>query len=254
MMMLDIIKSWVQSRGKNNILLHSLLSKYRRLKRYSEFYIKDTSLPEYIQLEPTTKCNCNCITCGRKTSRSHLLKKDLSLDEFKRIISEIPSLKTVQLQGIGEPLMCDNFEEIIVYGLSKGIIFNTNSNATLLDDHNIDFVLKHFKVFNISFDSMIKENFEKIRIGADFDKIVHNIKRLIARKKELGAETRIVLYFVVTHRNYNELPLFFDFCENIGAEAEIRECMHWLWMNPEHKEYSEVTDFINSCRSVRDDI
>ena len=254
MVVLEKIILWVKHKEKRNIFWRSLALKYRVLRKYFDYYVKDMFLPRHIQIEPTTNCNCNCIICIRKTLDPRLLKKDLSLGKFKRIISQIPSLKAVQLQGIGEPLLCKDLEAILEFGVSKNIVFTTNSNATILDDYNISLILRHLSVFCISFDSVIKENFEKIRVGADFDKVLHNIKMLAEKKKETGSKTRIVLYFVVTHLNYNELPLYFDLCEALGAEAEVRECMNWLWATPEHSDYFKVMDFIRNCGLVRDDI
>ncbi|MFA5321229.1 MAG: radical SAM protein [Smithella sp.] len=248
------VKEELNSSIKSNRALSDCLNvfrpKYRLLKRYVDFYTKDRFPPRHIQLEPTTKCNCNCIICGRNKSNA----RDLELTEFKRIISQIPSLQLVQLQGMGEPVLCEDFEDMVKFGVSRNIEFTTNSNATVLDDNKIELILSYFKAFYISFDSVIKENFERIRVGADFDKVLYNIRRLAARKKELEGKTKIVLYFVVTHLNYRELPLFFNLCEDLGFEAEVRECMNWMWLNPEHNEYQEAVNFISNCEKVRDDV
>jgi len=61
-------------------------------------------LPTFIQLEPTTKCNYKCIMCSRSSLSPSRLNRDMSLSEFKFIIDQIPSLKSVHLQGLGEPI------------------------------------------------------------------------------------------------------------------------------------------------------
>jgi MoaA/NifB/PqqE/SkfB family radical SAM enzyme len=230
-----------------------ILGKLYAIIRYYLLSTKGYPMPSYIQLEPTTKCNCMCPTCTRKTLSSNRQNKDLSLEEFKKIISQIPTLKQIKLQGMGEPLLCPDLRRILAHGIAKGIDFTTISNGTMLSDENIDLVLTYFKSFTISFDAGTKATFEKTRVGADYEKVIHNIEKLMKRKNELESKTVISLNFVATHLNFREIPLFFELGEKLGIDnIGVVEVENWLI--PTQKEYREKNQFIKLSREIKKDI
>ncbi|MCM8819214.1 MAG: radical SAM protein [Candidatus Omnitrophica bacterium] len=184
--MLKKVKDLVYKKILKKISLWDTFSKYYiSTKRYIDFVIlnKNLPLPSSIQVEITTKCNCKCIACSRGTLNPSRLNKDMSLDEFKKIISQIHSLKWVQLSGLGEPLFHKNLKDILVYAVSKGIYLTTNTNGTTLNEDNIDLILKYFHTIVFSFDSVYKENFERIRSGANYDSVCRNIRELVKKER-----------------------------------------------------------------------
>lgn len=63
----------------------------------------------------TNYCNANCIFCNQRFNDKS--RKEISLDEFKIIISNIPILSVEQFHftGGGEPLLCPDLFKIIKY-------------------------------------------------------------------------------------------------------------------------------------------
>jgi sulfatase maturation enzyme AslB (radical SAM superfamily) len=57
-----------------------------------------------LDIEPTTKCNLDWKYCQVPWSNRSTKVKDLSLNQFKWIIDQFPSLQFIKLQGMGEPL------------------------------------------------------------------------------------------------------------------------------------------------------
>ncbi len=86
-------------------------------------------IPLWIYLEPTTKCNFNCITCSRKSLLNTRINKSLSFDNFKFILKEIPTLKRIHLQGLGELLLTKDIWKIAQYAKIKGIKLTTTIMA-----------------------------------------------------------------------------------------------------------------------------
>jgi radical SAM protein with 4Fe4S-binding SPASM domain len=82
----------------------------------------------------------------------------------------------------------------------------------------------------ISFDSHIPEIYERIRVGAKYEKVLGNIKEIL----QVAAEEKTPLGFVVVlmAENADHLPDYIDFIADIGgteARAEIRiQRMHHL--------------------------
>ena len=227
------------------------LAKWFKKKSFFKQFIaqKNMPLPEWIQLEPTPRCNLHCGTCTRETMAPERLNKDLSLDEFKKIVSQFPTLKEIKFQGMGEPLLCRSLKSMLEYGTSIGIRFTMISNGTILTDENIELVLKYISHFTISVDAGSKQTFEKVRAGANYERVMENISKLIKQKTELKSKTLIAMSFVVTHLNYHEIPTFIELCEKVGAdEFGLVEVENWLM--PTQEEYESSKEFIRLAREV----
>ena len=108
-------------------------------------------LPYFIQLEPTTKCNFSCVMCTRKKLSKSRLNQELTLEDFRYIIKQLPTLIKVKLQGYGEPFLCSELHDILSFGRENGISFTTTTNGSLLHK-NLDLV-KFFDEIIVSIDT-----------------------------------------------------------------------------------------------------
>lgn len=209
--------------------------------------------PKAIQLEPTTKCNFNCITCTRKNLSKSRLNKDLTVQGFQRILESIPTLKVIKLQGLGEPLMNLHIWEILEYGRKMGIKFSITTNGSLLNPVNIKRALKYFDSICISIDSTNPDTFEYIRRGARYEEIIRNLKSLIEVKREIGAKTEVGVNFVASHLNYHEIPDLCGFASELGLNfIYVVEVENWI--TPKEKEYLSTLEFIREARRVKAEI
>jgi MoaA/NifB/PqqE/SkfB family radical SAM enzyme len=202
-------------------------------------------LPCYAQIEPTTKCNFNCLACTRKSLSINRLNRDLSFEKFRLIIEQIPTLKRIKLQGLGEPFLCSELKEILEFGKEKDISFETFTNGSVLKD-NLH-LISYFDYIFISFDASLKEKFEVIRKGSNFDQIIENLKKCIDFKTKNKLRTKIGLNVVVSHLNYKEIPeiikraisLRLDFVLFVEVEN---------WFIPAEDEYLTFREFIKQSR------
>lgn len=210
-------------------------------------------LPMAIQIEPTTKCNFDCITCTRKSLARSRLDKDLSLEDFQLIVSSIPTLKIVKLQGLGEPLANPQIWDILRYGKSKGIMFSTTTNGSLLNSANIENALKYLDAICVSIDSINPETLESLRKGARYDVIVGNLKKLIEAKRRVKAKTRVGINFVASHLNYTEISDLCELAHRIGLDfIYVVEVENWL--TPMESKYFSQSAFIKEARKVSEEI
>ena len=235
-----------------------LLLKEKRFPSYSEIVyrvgIKRESmpLPAHIQIEPTTRCNLNCITCSRKSLSTSRFNKTLSLDEYKHIIDQIPSLKSVQLSGLGEPLLTRDLEHIAKYTKEKNIKLSTNTNGSLINEKNADTLLNFFDQINISIDSAKADSYNTIRSGGDFTKLIENINMITRKKATSNSKTKLFLTFTVTHKNYRELTEYLALCRQLHVNCAVVEVENWYV--PSQDKYKEMFEFIENSRSVSNDI
>jgi radical SAM protein with 4Fe4S-binding SPASM domain len=111
----------------------------------------------------------------------------MKLDLFRNIIDQAAAANVheVALFLGGEPLLHKELPEMIKYVSEKGLESRVYTNACLLDrewserllDSGLDFL-------GVSIDGDNKEEYESVRIGADFDEVVSNIRTFLELKKE----------------------------------------------------------------------
>jgi len=244
---------------KKVIKLIRFIKREHRLPTYQEILShlkvkrKIMPLPVFIQLEPTTRCNLNCVMCTRSKMNPSRLNQDLSLEKFKYILKEIPTVKKIKLQGMGEPLLTKDLWKITQYGISKKKKFTTIINGTLINKENVDLLLKNFVEVTVSLDTPNPENYLQIRRMNFFERVVENLKLLTQRKKELKSNTKIFINSVISHLNYKEIDALIELAKNCGVDGtgfvEVEN-----WKTPLERDYEEERKFVQQARKFREEI
>jgi len=165
-------------------------------------------LPPCIQLDISTRCNLDCITCSlHKYQRQ---KSMMSMETFACIEPVIKKFKTVLLGCNGEPFL---HKDLFVMARrvrkrlpAGGIIVVTN--GTLFTARNIkQLVSGAISEVIISVDGSRSGTFEKIRKGARFKHVISNIKKINACKEKYKSRSPILaIRFTANTLNINELP------------------------------------------------
>ncbi len=119
--------------------------------------VSNTRYPEILQFPITNTCNSKCIMCN---VTSNILKNEMSVGDFKRIIQQdiFKHIKSVGING-GEPFLCRNLIPFIEILLEKGTLTSLNiiSNGflteTILEKCKTIYQLckKHDVMFHLSF-------------------------------------------------------------------------------------------------------
>lgn len=154
-------------------------------------------LPPCLFIEVTNRCNLTCPTCPLGTDLAYqgYDKADISFENFKKIIDQIPSLVYVTLQGIGEPLLNKDIVKMIKYCSEKGISTYINTNGTILTENKsrelIEAALSNLSISINSFDQKV---FSETRSGASITKITDNIKKFIEIKRNLNIKKPIISF------------------------------------------------------------
>jgi radical SAM protein with 4Fe4S-binding SPASM domain len=107
---------------------------------------------------------------------------------FKQIVDEICDYTTdIYLHHRGEPLLHPDLFEMIQYAKQKGLHTKLHSNATqLTEDKSIKILESGLDFVSFSFDGYNKETYEKMRVGANFEKTLNNITSFLELKKKFG--------------------------------------------------------------------
>lgn len=179
--------------------------------------------PVYVQIEPTTKCNLKCKFCIRDDD----VNSDMALTLFKSIIDQLrrykPITKTIDLTGVGEPLLCENLIPMLRYAKRYGFSTRFTSNFSSLNEAKmLDLIKGGLDCLYVSLDGASKHTFEKLRTGACFEKVLWNIRLFIETRKRLNQTKPIlILRPTISSENAHELPLFFKLVENLGADGLV---------------------------------
>ena len=176
-----------------------------------------TDFPMHLDLEVTNVCNLRCVMC----SRTHRFNEGtlapeahMDMDLFKRIIDEAEQngCYALRFNGDSEPLILqDRFIEMLDYVSSKrflDVFFGTN--GTLLKPGiSIKIIETGLTRMNVSFDSPEKETYEKIRIGANFDKVLNNIRKFMDMRNAMNRRLPFVrVQMVVMEQNKHQMADF----------------------------------------------
>ena len=124
-------------------------------KRFSKIYVEITNF-----------CNLSCSFC----SKDSLPRKEMSVNEFKKIIFKIKDYTdSLYLHVKGEPLLHSKLDEILNICDENKLKVCLTTNGTLLDKQK-DILLKHhIKQINVSLHSenKIHDYFEKVFCTCD---------------------------------------------------------------------------------------
>lgn len=174
--------------------------------------------PRVIGIEPTNRCNLNCIMCARRYWNEENNKAgDMTMELFKdKILPFLSGREKVILQCFGEPLLAKYFFEMLNECKKKGCRVSLNTNGLLLEKYARRLVELETDYIGISIDGI--KSFKNIR-GVEIDSIAEGIKELNFIKHELKKRLPILNIDVVAmEQNVSELPELVDFAANLKIE------------------------------------
>ena len=198
---------------------------YKRYFIYRYKYNKYPSLkllddyPPCIQIEPTSVCNLRCIMCYQ-SDKSFSVKSggymgNLTTDIFKKVVDEINGkIEAVTLASRGEPTLNKNLDEMLRYCEGKFLALKINTNATLLTEKLIHSLLSSdMQTIVFSIDEKNKENYEKIRVNAKFEKIMKNLELFTEIRNKHYQNSKIVIRIsgvkINTDQNVEDMQEFY---------------------------------------------
>lgn len=152
--------------------------------------MKYLEFPKIIRIEPSSLCNLKCLHCstGTKDIKRELMNEETFSLIIKNIKKRVDCIKVVVLYHGGEPLVNEKFEDMVAELKNIGIKkIKTVSNGMLLNEERIDSIINSNLdeiEFSLDGDSINQNNM--IRKGCDYQKVVHNIKLLLLKKRNLN--------------------------------------------------------------------
>lgn len=209
------------------IMLDNLL-RYLRNKSASE---SSESKPldhrrwRLLQLESSISCNLRCIMCPWVTVRDQIENQgNMSLDVWNGLVPHLNEVRSIDFTGGGEPLLQPHLLDWISQAKKAGCEAGFLTNGMLLREQLSELLLDMgLNWIGFSIDGADRETYERIRRGAQFERLCSNIK--ILTDKRINLLPLVMINFVVMRSNCQQLEMIIDLAHELGVDqVNFKQC------------------------------
>lgn len=196
-------------------------------------------IPKRLIIEPTTRCNFNCVHCYK----NYIYKHDFNINWLNNIFPILPYIDEVVLFGWGEPLLFDKLKELFIVLKNKKNDLKTyiTTNGSLLNKDWIYFFTEQKLTYlAISIDSISGNNL--LRDNINLKRIENLVKMLKSNYPE------IVLRVTTTLSKYN-----LNHLENIlkWASKNNFDEMKIVYLYPFNNKLEKITIFDQDIKKIQ---
>jgi radical SAM protein with 4Fe4S-binding SPASM domain len=179
------------------------------------------SLPLVAKIEVTNRCNLRCIMCRDEHDTRVIQELDPAV--FARLKRIFPTLLSVYLYGIGEVLTYRHLDRLIDQLLAFDIDVGLITNGMLITDPLArSWVERGLYKLSISVDAATAHNYERIRRGASFAKLLAHLASIKKWKHHFGLSRPIVtINYVAMRSTIEELPALIELAHTYDATEVI---------------------------------
>lgn len=178
-----------------------------------------------IDLEVTSRCNATCTFCPRSEMPDTTSFISLHIvEKLAKSIIEGPQRQVV-LCGIGESLLHPHIEQIVEMLTNANAAVAMTSNGALMNGKKFSQLLNAgLKMINFSINAATESTHEAVMGMKNFSRVVANVENAIKIKKELNADVKINVSYVVCEQNIHETEIFVEAWRNSSADQ--------IWLHP----------------------
>ena len=167
--------------------------------------------PSKLFVEVTSRCNMSCAMCVKQTSGGGDPEGDLSMPLFRALAPAFPGLEAFILNGVGEPLLHPQLEEMIRAARERmpteGWVGFQSNGLLLTDARAVSLASAGLDRICFSIDGVSPETFRKVRKGGEIEGVERALAAMAAAKKRCGRpDLQVGVEFVVMRGNLRELP------------------------------------------------
>lgn len=189
--------------------------------------VKEANLeyPVMINIEPSLRCNSNCIMCPRTKANRPIGDMDFKFyEKFIRQVAEFGPIKIINFHKDGEPLMNERLEDMI--NLAKKLkaceFTHFNTNALSLDRERTKKLLNSgIDDITMSVDAVTEDTFKKVKNVESLEKVEKNINGLLSLRKNLKIPW-VRVKMCAMNETEKEVDAFIKRWESIADEVQIQ--------------------------------
>ena len=174
---------------------------------------------QFLQIEPTTRCN---FTCGFCVGR-HMRQRDMAWETYEEVLRAFPKLAHIELQGEGEPLLHPRFFDMVeaAHRRHPYIQVSTITNGSLLETHVERLLDVGLHRILVSIESPDPAEFRAIR-GGDLAVVTRGIERLTTERRRRGlADPAVGFAVTLLRRTRRAVPAIVELYERLGMDGGI---------------------------------
>lgn len=202
-----------------NLAFHSLIPKYG---------------PSHVQIELTTYCNMNCLSCGRR----YIVDKGRHMDfaAFRQIYDQIRPVN-INLSGLGEPLLHPEIFSIIQYCKRHGSVVNFPTNLSLSGGILEELVRSGIDQIKVSIDAASRETYRIVRSQDKFHQVVENIRTIGRLKRDIGSHLPEIRFnFCLQKHNLNDMPQLVQLAKELNVSSVYIQDLNYFSVEAEKEE------------------
>ncbi len=187
-----------------------------------------TVSPREARLDVSSLCQLECVRCPvrQRQGRSFIGRGVMAVAEFVRFMEQNPQVRVIELGNSGEVFLNPDLPELLRAAADRGVATRIAEGVNLNDASNeaLEALVK-FRVLalRVAMDGVTQETYAKYRIGGVLMKVLANVTRINAFKKEYGSDRpRLILQFVPFGHNEHELGKAVVLARMMGMEVDFR--------------------------------
>jgi MoaA/NifB/PqqE/SkfB family radical SAM enzyme len=175
--------------------------------------------PQHIVVDPTGRCNHNCIFCIYRNAGfepiQQIPREDLPAEICYKIIDEAWELDNpaFELTGGGEPLLHSEIDGILDRISKRDLELGIVTNGSLLTKGMIDRIT-NLKWIRVSVDAATPETYELIHRSKNFTKTLENIAQVVDRG---FPDCEVGISFVIHPENINAIYAAAELFKGMGV-------------------------------------
>ncbi|MGB9822286.1 radical SAM/SPASM domain-containing protein [Thermodesulfovibrio sp.] len=183
---------------------------------------------DWIQIEVSGLCNASCFYCPHTTHRKSWKGRNLTIDEFLKIVPYLKKVKLLYLQGWGEPFCNPNFFKFVEIAKKSGCMIGTTTNGMLIENSHIDKIIE-LEMDIIAFSLTGIEKNDILRAGTKIDKVFKVIEQLNERKrKNRISKPKIHIAYMLLRSNLDELEQIPEIFSKIGIDHVVVSLLDFI--------------------------
>ena len=205
--------------------------------------------PPYLLIEPVSTCNLRCPFCFQ-VDKSFTKKPHMGIMKFElftKIVDEADKLRigAITLASRGEPTLHKELDKMLDYLGEKKNIFEIklNTNGSFLNEKICHSIFKNnLSQVVISADHYIKENYEKLRVNSNFEKIIKNVDFLFNLRKAQypNSKTEIRVSGIDNEKKLDKSKFKSFWIQRSDHVTSSYPLERWnTYLNPIHKEIND---------------
>jgi len=213
--------------------------------------LRGNPLPRHAHIEVSGGCQLACPYCSADLRKSKRGK--MTAEQFSSVLDKIPSLKSVTLTLMNEPLLNNELTNLVLEAKKRGIRVGFPTNGVTFPD-KLQTALLKAGLDNIAFsiDSMDPAVFKSLRYPGDLNVVLTNLRAFIKKKQELGASTKVMIVAVLNKSLLEDLPSFIKESLALGVDkVQFRFPHQWTEYGDEEVEAVSIANALQLLEKAK---